>query len=270
MNLSDRGQTKLRNLLFRGTSWNPSTIYIGLSLDDPTQDGTGINEPSGDGYARYSYDPGAARWTALSTIDGHSDNSQAVTFTADGGSWGELAYVFLAEEISGHETMFAYKALPVTRTINDEDSITFPVGSVDTTFGGDLSDYGQTRLRNMLFRGQNWNPSTMYIGFSLTDPLQSCLGITEPSVGDYARHLYSPGATNWSAASATDGFSDNNVAVTFTADGDDWGELLYMFLAEQATGNGTVFAYKELPIPRTILDEDSVTFPISSISGTFA
>ena len=49
---SDYWENKILDHIFGKGSYTPPTIYVGLSTADPTDDGSGLAEPSGNGYAR--------------------------------------------------------------------------------------------------------------------------------------------------------------------------------------------------------------------------
>ena len=69
----------------------PATIYVGLSQDDPLEDGSGIVEPTGGSYARA--ETTAADWNAAS--DKVVDNANQVAFPSPTASWGTCTHFFL-------------------------------------------------------------------------------------------------------------------------------------------------------------------------------
>ena len=80
-----------------GRSWTaPSTIFVGLSSTDPTEDGSGITEviSANNGYARIPTT--GADWTVAS--DGAIANSADLSFSSANSAWGIQSWVFLADQ----------------------------------------------------------------------------------------------------------------------------------------------------------------------------
>jgi hypothetical protein len=70
---SDYWENKILDHIFGKGNYTPPTIYVGLSTTDPTDDGSGLTEPSGNGYTRVQ--TFASDWNAASnsTLDNSSD-----------------------------------------------------------------------------------------------------------------------------------------------------------------------------------------------------
>jgi len=69
----------------------PATISVGLSTADPTEDGSGISEPSGNNYSRVA--TAHTDWDTAS--DKIIDNTSQIDFPTPSGSWGECTHFFL-------------------------------------------------------------------------------------------------------------------------------------------------------------------------------
>lgn len=104
----------------------PAHIYVGLSLTDPTADGSGVSEPSDGSYARVETD--AADWTEATARV--CSNANAVVFLAPTGDWGDVAYAFLADASSGGNILVS-AALPApVEIINGSTAPTFEAGNL--------------------------------------------------------------------------------------------------------------------------------------------
>jgi hypothetical protein len=94
--------------LFAGTGHGsafPSSYDVALSKTQPNNNGTGVTEPSGAGYARV--DIPAASWGAAATRQ--KTNSVAVTFAQPTGDWGVVGWFCLYDH--GTSTFRAWGAL---------------------------------------------------------------------------------------------------------------------------------------------------------------
>lgn len=81
--------------------------------------------------------------------------------------------------------------------------------------------------------------------------------VTEPTgVGSYARVQRDPADANWSAASATDGLTDNVAAIAFPAPTANWGVIFGNFLSDRATGIDRCLFWGALTVPKTVNNGD--------------
>lgn len=92
MSASNYLENALVEHLFRsGTALSqPTTLEIALFTTLPDEDNLGGVEPAAASYARVSYGPGAAYWSAPSAGDGRVANSFAITFPAPTEDWGTI------------------------------------------------------------------------------------------------------------------------------------------------------------------------------------
>lgn len=106
--------------IFKQTQWAlPSTLEVGLSTTAPAQDGTGITEPTANGYARVAV--AAAGWTrTVSSINNTSD----INFPAATGSWGTVTHFVVWDDTSGD--MIGYGALTASQEITSGMEPYFP------------------------------------------------------------------------------------------------------------------------------------------------
>ena len=94
---ADYWENEILDHLFGKGNYTPPTIYVGLSTADPTDDATGLTEPSGNAYARVA--TSGANWNAASS--GTIDNANDITFPEASGSWGTLTHFALFDAASG-------------------------------------------------------------------------------------------------------------------------------------------------------------------------
>lgn len=108
----------------RGTGITAFTPYLALSLSAPSDDGSGVTEPTLGGYARLPI-----TWTA--PVDGVTANAEIV-FSAVGGAFGTITHVLVYDAVSGGNAWF-YTALDAPETVADGDTLTFFAGDLDWT-----------------------------------------------------------------------------------------------------------------------------------------
>ena len=106
----------------------PATLYIGLSTADPTDDNSGLAEPSGNGYARVSVTNNKTSWTAASA--GALANDIDFTFPEATGSWGTVTHFIIADAASAGN-MLAHGDLTTSKAIGDGDTAKFKSGDLD-------------------------------------------------------------------------------------------------------------------------------------------
>jgi hypothetical protein len=125
---ADYLEVELLDHLFGKGSYTPPTIYVGLSTADPTDDATGLAEPSGNNYARVQ--TAAADWNAAS--GGATANANAITFNQASGSWGTITHFALFDAASGGN-MLAHGALTASKSVGAGDTPSFAAGDLDVT-----------------------------------------------------------------------------------------------------------------------------------------
>lgn len=125
---SNYWENKILDHVFSKASYTAPTIYVGLSTADPLDDGSGLAEPSGNGYARVV--TSASTWTAAS--GGALSNAGDITFPEASGSWSTVTHFALFDASSGGN-MLAHGTLSVSKTITAGDTAKFAVGDLDVT-----------------------------------------------------------------------------------------------------------------------------------------
>lgn len=122
---SDYWENKILDHIFGKSSYTPPTIYVGLSTADPTDAGSGLAEPSGNGYARVQ--TSSSDWNAAS--NGSLENAGNITFAQATGNWGTITHFALFDAATAGN-MLAYGALNQPRSIGESDTARFEAGDL--------------------------------------------------------------------------------------------------------------------------------------------
>ena len=125
---ADYLELKLLDHIVGKISYSMPTVYIGLSTADPTDDASGLAEPSSGSYARVSTAGGD--WNAAAS--GAIDNANEITFPEATGSWGTITHFALFDAASGGN-MIAYGALASSTAVENGDTASFAAGTLDIT-----------------------------------------------------------------------------------------------------------------------------------------
>lgn len=110
----------------------PSTLYWGLLLAAPNNDGSGVSEPVGNGYARISLANNLTQWPAA-TARAKTHANDIVFPAASGGNWGLVSHFGGFDALSGG-TLRCFGALATPRQVNDTDIFRFLAGFAPITF----------------------------------------------------------------------------------------------------------------------------------------
>ncbi|MBN2138415.1 MAG: hypothetical protein JW720_11470 [Sedimentisphaerales bacterium] len=125
---SDYLEDRLLDHVFGKGDYTPGTIYVALSTQDPLDDGSGLAEPAGNGYARVQTTP--AKWNPAS--GGAIGNADAVTFGEATGDWGNVTHFAVMDALSGGN-MLAGGALAESRSLGSGDTLEFSPGGLNVT-----------------------------------------------------------------------------------------------------------------------------------------
>ena len=123
---SNYWENKILDHIFGKGSYTPPTIYVGLSTADPTDDGSGLVEPSGNGYARVQ--TSASDCNAASS--GSLDNAGDITFAQATGNWGTITHFALFDAATAGN-MLAHGTLSQSKAIGESDTARFEAGDLD-------------------------------------------------------------------------------------------------------------------------------------------
>jgi len=118
-------ENALINGTLRGTTYTaPTTVYVALYTDDPTDADTGT-EVSGTAYARQAVTFGAPS-------NGATTNSAAVEFPQAGGSWGTVTHIVIRDALTTGNLLY-HTALDASKTIATGDVFRIASGSLSVT-----------------------------------------------------------------------------------------------------------------------------------------
>lgn len=240
----------LDHILKVGAYSQPANLYIALSTADPTDDGSGIAEPSGGSYARLvnnSWETAANR---------HTENSSAISFVQATGAWGTITHFAIFDHLSAGN-MIAHGSLASSISVVNGNIVSFDAGAIDITWNaGGLSNYLANALLDHVFGNDTYTPATnIYVALAtatITDTTDGT-SITEPSGGAYARI----NLNTWNTAAA--GASSNDGAITFVQATGNWGTVTYTALIDALTG-GNILLHKALDNSRAIVTGDDPSF----------
>lgn len=125
--LSDYAEKLLLDwMMTTGSATRPTAWYVALFTAAPSDAGGGT-EVSGNGYSRQS-----ATFAAASTPGGTTSNSNELTFTATGGSFGTVTHIGIFDASTGGNLLW-HGAMTASKTIADGDSLVFAIGNIDLT-----------------------------------------------------------------------------------------------------------------------------------------
>jgi hypothetical protein len=123
MSFSNYLENKILNHLFGKSAYTAPTIYVGLSTADPGEDGAGLAEHSGDGYARVQ--TSGSTWNTATT--GSTTNAAAIEFPTATDSWGEITHWALFDAPTGGN-LLASGQLTTARIVVAADTPKLAIG----------------------------------------------------------------------------------------------------------------------------------------------
>lgn len=119
-------ENKLLDHAFRNTSYTPAAaLYVALSTANPQEDGAGLAEPVGNGYAR-------VQATFSAAAAGQMSNSGQVQYPQATGSWGTITHFAVIDAASGGN-MLAHGQLTSSLTVQSGNAPLFDVGDIVVT-----------------------------------------------------------------------------------------------------------------------------------------
>ena len=139
-----------------------------------------------------------------------------------------------------------------------------------------MSDYLEGQVRAHIFRTASFTkPSVLAVSLHTADPtdVTATAAANEfANSGSYARVALNPLDANWTAASATNGETDNASAITFPTPTGNWGQATYFGIWDSATyGAGNLLFSGALTNAKTINNGDPApSFAIGALQITFS
>lgn len=138
-----------------------------------------------------------------------------------------------------------------------------------------MSDYLEGQVRAHIHRTATFTkPTVLAIALATASTTDAHTGATFTEVTNanaYARQGLNPADANWSAASSTDGETDNVAAITFpTCTTSTWGTVTDVVIADSATyGAGNAFLHGALTASKTVGVGDIFQFAANALKVTY-
>ncbi len=132
-----------------------------------------------------------------------------------------------------------------------------------------MTDYLEVELRKHVFRTGSFTKPTVLAVALFTAAPSDAGGGTEVTGGSYARVNRAPLDANWTAASATDGLTDNAAVITFPTATASWGTVTHFAIFDALT-TGNMLIWGALTVSKPVGSGDTFSFNAGDIDVTFA
>jgi len=124
---SEFGIKKILDHMMGKTSYTMPTVYVALYNGNPLGAGAELTVPPATDYAREAVTWGSA---TFSSPTGTIANSADVDFGIAGSAWGTVDYVAIFDQLAAGGNMIACGPLEVSRSIQLNDPVKFPIGEL--------------------------------------------------------------------------------------------------------------------------------------------
>lgn len=246
----------------------PATLYIALFTTAPTDSSAGVEVDSGSTvYARCAFDNDSVTFSPTESRVKASEVQFEFDNPVGEGNWGTVTAYGIFDAPTGGN-MLTYSLLISPRSIVAGDIVRFDVGGVSFEVFGRCGSYLAGKLLDHAFGGPSMaRPGTVYLALYdiPIDAEEDLLSATEVSGGGYARLAITNNNTNW--PTAVSGEKSNGAALAFPTASGDWGDVAGWAIYDAASGGNLLFV-GTLSTPRTVLNGDTINFPIGSVSIT--
>ncbi len=257
--LSDYTENALLDHLTGETSYTqPTNLYVALSTADPLDSGSGLTEPSGNGYARELIN----NWDSASSRT--IQNTDIISFTEATGSWGVLTHFAILDNSSGGN-MIAHGSLSISQTIADGDNASFQAGDIDVSWqAGGLSNYAANATLDHVFKNTIFTfPTSVYIALTTVNVTDSMTGSTITEPGDTYARVDKVGAFDV----ASGGSTSNTAEIAYVTATGSWGTLIHVALCDALTA-GNILLHSSLTLSKAIGVSDTAKFAASGLTIT--
>lgn len=122
MSFSDYLEGKVLDHVFGLAAFTQPTLYIALSTADPTDAGSGLTEPAGNGYARVQHSGWSRTGNTVS-------NSTAVTFPQATGSWGTITHFAIMDAATAGNVLASGSVSP-SQAVVSGNTVEFAIGDL--------------------------------------------------------------------------------------------------------------------------------------------
>lgn len=256
--ISDYLENKLLDHVLKVAEYTvPTNIYVALSTADPEDDGSGLAEPSGNGYVRVVCNV----WNEA--VSRAIANTDVVVFPETPEDWGEITHFALFDAIT-EGNMLAHGSLAVSEVIEERKIASFVAGDIDIALNiGGMSDNLANKLLDHVFKTAEYDqPTNIYLALADTTIIDETTGTTISEPGEnYERKLHNA----YDAAAA--GASKNSGEIMFVMATAPWGTVTGVALIDAAE-DGNILFYAELDTPKTIGNKDTAKFSDGALDFT--
>lgn len=239
------------DLLFYKRVLELNYIELALSRADPGEDGSGLDEPSGNGYARVLIS--FASWG--NAADGILTNVLPIVFSEATGSWGQLTHFALyGEDVYASSGIIAYGPLDTPMSVVSGYMPRFNAGALRIRINGagglgSFSNYLENQMLEHLFQKSYYTTEAFYVGLCNANPGELATGADceeLPNIEGYARVE----TINADWYFALNGTIENRNDITFPIATDTWGIVTHFVILDSGVyGQGNVLVYGELWAP---------------------
>jgi len=125
---SDYLELELLDHLFGKGAYTPPTIYVAASTADPDEDGSGVSEPSGNGYARVQ----TSGVTYNAASGGSLTSAAAIEWPEATGAWGTITHIALYDAAT-NGNFLGGGALAASKAITSGEILRIPAASFTVT-----------------------------------------------------------------------------------------------------------------------------------------
>lgn len=230
----------------------PAGLFMALSTADPTDDGSGIAEPVGNGYVRVQFET----WNAAAARA--ASNNGIIQWPVATGSQGTLTHWAMFDAITGGNMLF-HGDLTSSVVINTGNRFEIPDATLLPTVstGGWSTFLANSCIDHILLTAAYAQPAGLFVAAVTVAVVDADTGstITEPGGGvGYARLAFSD------FVASSGGASSNNTTMTFaTATGAGWGNILGCPLLDAVTA-GNLLGFGLVGSPQVIDADEIITF----------
>jgi hypothetical protein len=253
-------ELELLDHVFNAAYTPAATVYLGLSIADPGDDGAGLDEPSGNGYIRKAIAFSAASSRSVT-------QNGIVQFNQASGPWGTLTHYGIFDAESGGNQL-AHGALNESKVVISGN--TPAVASTEVVISieaAECSDYLADKLLDFALRNQAFSQPDTYVALPTATVGDNDTGstITEPSGNGYAREQVEPnGGSSPTWDDAASGVVDNTHIITMGPPSGDWGTIVATAIVDAAT-DGNLLCYDNGTADEAIGNGDTVEFAAGAL-----
>lgn len=244
----------------------PTGLTFHLSTVDPGEDGSGMAEPTGNGYAAVDLDTTSCFDTAAANRI--ISNDADIEFPqASGGNWGLISHWAIKDQASN---FLFYGAFAVAKNVNDGQTPKVLIGEVDISIpaSNGMTTYLANEMLDHTFDicltgDTTFAQPTIHLGMG-TAAFGDAGAFTNEvaNSGAYARKAHSA----WTISTNT---AENNGAITFTTATGSWGTVSDWFLGDNAGyGLGNMLLYGTWASSSAIVADDQANVPTGDLDIT--